>query len=245
MIKITIGIGENKNILDAIELTKDIEDLEISLVNNEKDLLNSFDNDEVNGIIRGSLKSSKVLKSIKEKYNHPISRATYIHNNNYDCLIIPVGIDEGKSLYERFISTIQGCEFLEKLNIKPKIAILADGRKDDYGRTREINESLKESEDLEQLLKEELKEKDYSIKNYYILIEEAIKDNCNIIIAPNGIFGNILFRTLVLVNKWPSYGAITLGINKIYIDTSRSQTTEAYFRSIKLGYKLAKLKKEI
>ena len=82
---------------------------------------------------------------------------------------------------------------------------------------------------------------DFEVKNHYILIEKAIKDKCNVIIAPDGIIGNIIFRTLVLVNSWPSCGAVTFGINSIYIDTSRDQNTNGYLRSLKLAYKLANI----
>ena len=73
------------------------------------------------------------------------------------------------------------------------------------------------------------------VKNYYILVEKAINDNCNVIIAPNGRVGNIIFRTLVLLNSWPSYGAVTFGMDKIYIDTSRDQSIEGYVRSLILA----------
>ena len=49
--------------------------------------------------------------------------------------------------------------------------------------------------------------------------------------------------TLVLLDSWPSYGAVTLGIDEIFIDTSRDQSVEGYLRSLKLAYKLAKLRK--
>ena len=79
---------------------------------------------------------------------------------------------------------------------------------------------------------------DFEVINHYILIEQAIKDNCNVIIAPDGIIGNIIFRTLVLVNSWPSCGAVTFGIDNVYIDTSRDQNVEGYLRSLKLAYNL-------
>ena len=76
-------------------------------------------------------------------------------------------------------------------------------------------------------------------KNHYILIEQAIKDKCNVIIAPDGIIGNIIFRTLVLVNSWPSCGAVTFGINGVYIDTSRDQSIDGYVRSLILANDLS------
>ena len=132
--------------------------------------------------------------------------------------------------------------------------ILAEGRKDDLGRSERIDESLISSEELTNKLIETFKEldnfdndsdelsKNYSIKNYYILLEQAIEDGYNILLANDGIFGNIMFRTLVLLDKWPSYGAVTLGIDEIFIDTSRDQTVEGYVRSLRLAYNLSKLR---
>ena len=83
----------------------------------------------------------------------------------------------------------------------------------------------------------ELKDK-YDIKHYYILIEEAIKEHANIIIAPDGITGNLIFRSLVLVAGMKSNGALTLNQPYIFIDTSRSQNTQGYINSINLMKKL-------
>ena len=149
---------------------------------------------------------------------------------------------------------VQAADFIQYLGKKPKIAVLAEGRKDDLGRSERIDESLISSDELTNRLIETFKEldnfdndsdeisKNYSIKNYYILLEQAIEDGYNIILANDGIFGNIMFRTLVLLDKWPSYGAVTLGIDEIFIDTSRDQTVEGYVRSLKLAYNLAKLR---
>ena len=202
------------------------------------------------------------MKAIKEfKSDNKINRATYINteydgtfSRDYEFLLAPVGIDEGKNIEEKVILAIQAANFIQYLGKKPKIAILAEGRKDDLGRSERIDESLKSSEELTELLKSEFDalenfdngsddpSRNYSIKNYYILLEQAIEDGNNIILANDGIFGNIIFRTLVLLDKWPSYGAITLGIDEIFIDTSRDQSVEGYKRSLELAYKLAKLR---
>ena len=128
--------------------------------------------------------------------------------------------------------------FLKKLSKTPKVAVLAGGRKGDYGRSAKISKSIDNAWKLCELIENNT---DFEVKNYYILVEQAIKDKCNIIIAPDGIIGNIIFRTLVLLDDWPSNGAITFGINSIYIDTSRDQNTTGYLRSLKLAYKLANI----
>lgn len=263
MIRIVAGLGENENIIKASNELNEIDDLEITLVKTEDELIEAFKNPEIDAVIRGSLKASKVIKAIKEfKSDKTINRTTYINtedderfSKDYEFLLAPVGIDEGKNTQEKITLAIQSANFIQYLGKMPKIAILAEGRKDDLGRSERIDESLKSSEKLTELLINEFGQlenfdndsddvsKNYSIKNYYILLEQAIEDGNNIILANDGIFGNILFRTLVLLDSWPSYGAVTLGIDEVFIDTSRDQSVEGYVRSFKLAYRLAKLKK--
>ena len=119
----------------------------------------------------------------------------------------------------------------------PKIALISGGRKQDKGRSPKIDHSIDECEQIVQDLKDEC-----NIKHYYILIEEAIKDHANVIIAPDGISGNIIFRSLVLVAGIKSYGALTLKQEKLFIDTSRSQTTEGYVNAITLLTNIIKTK---
>ncbi|MFX1345221.1 MAG: phosphotransacetylase, partial [Promethearchaeota archaeon] len=43
----------------------------------------------------------------------------------------------------------------------------------------------------------------------------------NIIIAPDGISGNLIYRTLVHLGGGKAYGAIYMNLEKVIIDTSR------------------------
>lgn len=237
MTTIAIGIGDNKNILNAID-TFDDRNIDFKLIYDDAELIDSILNPEIDAVIRGSLPASKVMKNLKSRFNDKfIFRATYIIDKDDEFLLTPVGIDEGNTIENKLKIAIECGNFLEKQKIKPKIAVLADGRKGDYGRSKRISESIDESEKLTNLIKEKTS---FNVKNYYILIEKAIEDKCNVIIAPDGIFGNVLFRSLVLINSWPSYGAVTFGLSDIYIDTSREQSKEGYVRAIELAYKLAK-----
>lgn len=238
MIKIAVGIGKNKDVIKACKaFKKENSNVEIITVENDNDLVKAILDDDVNAVVRGSLPASSVMKELKSKFSN-ISRATYINGNNREFLLTPVGIDEGSTVEDKLKIAIHCGEFLKKQSKIPKIAVMASGRKGDYGRSEEISKSIDESNELTKLIKENT---DFEVINHYILIEKAIKDNCNIIIAPNGIIGNIIFRTLVLVNSWPSCGAVTFGINGIYIDTSRDQNIKGYLRSLKLAYKLANI----
>lgn len=232
---IAIGVGENKNILQACNIFKNQRpDTNIRLIYDDEELVKAVLDSETDGVVRGSLSAINIMHDLKEIYPD-LTRATYVSSPNFEFLLTPVGIDEGTTPEERFEMAIRCGEFLEKLNKNPKIAILAKGRKGDYGRSEEISSSIEESEKLTERIKNET---DYEVSNYYILVEKAIKDKCNVILAPDGIIGNIIFRTLVLLDSWPSYGAVTFGIDRIYIDTSRDQTVDGYTRSLLLAHDL-------
>jgi len=229
---IAIGVGENDNIIQACHIFKEKHPkTNLKLIYRDEDLVKAVLDDKIDGVVRGSLPASNIMKELKSKYPN-ISRATYVNGNGREFLLTPVGIDEGETVEDRF-EIVENCiDFLKRVGKTPKIAILAEGRKDDFGRGDEVSKSITESEKLTKLIEEKTSEE---VKNYYILVEKAINDNCNVIIAPNGRVGNIIFRTLVLLNSWPSYGAVTFGMDKIYIDTSRDQSIDGYVRSLILA----------
>ena len=234
---IAIGVGENENIIQACHIFKEKHpNTDIQLIYSDEDLVKAVLDDKIDGVVRGSLPASNIMKELKEHYPD-LSRATYVNGDEYEFLLSPVGIDEGKTVEERFKIAMNCAEFLKKLDKTPKIAVLAEGREDDFGRGKEVSNSIKDSKKLTKLLQENTSE---DVKNYFILIEKAMHDHCNVIIAPNGRVGNIIFRILVLLNSWPSYGAVTFGIDRTYIDTSRDQSIEGYVRSLILANDLAK-----
>lgn len=234
---IAIGVGENENIIQACHIFKEKHPkTDIKLIYKNEDLIKSVLDDNIATVVRGSLPASNIMQELKEYYPN-LSRATYVNGEEYEFLLSPVGIDEGKNVDERFDIALNCVDFLKKFGKDPKIAILAEGRDDDFGRGSEVSNSIADSKKLTKLIEENT---DENVKNYFILIEKAIQDKSNIIIAPNGRVGNIIFRTLVLLNSWPSYGAITFGIDRIYIDTSRDQSIEGYVRSLTLADDLSK-----
>ncbi|WP_224426082.1 methanogenesis marker protein Mmp4/MtxX [Methanobrevibacter sp. TMH8] len=235
--------------LKSFNILKNLKELNMNATNSLTDLNSSNDSNSLNG--SNNLNNLNGLNDLNEtdksdeKINKPIYRASYIKANtseNQEFLLGPVGIDEGDSIDEKLNLAIYAAEFMNKIDKVPKIAILADGRKEDLGRSSTIDKSIEESEELVEKIENSLLNleflSDFSVKNYYILIEKAVKEGNNIIIAPDGIIGNIIFRSLVLLSSWESYGAIALGMDKIFIDTSRDQTKEGYIRALKFAQSL-------
>lgn len=231
---ITAGVGENKNIIKASKIfEKKHPDTKINLKFSEEEFLNDYQNKKSDAYIRGSLNASQIMKHIR-KYN-TIYRTSLIEINNHNFLLAPVGIDEGESIPEKIKLIEHASKFLKKIGKKPKIGILSGGRKQDKGRSTQIDKTIDDAEKIVSIIKDK-----YLIKHYYILIEDAIKDEANLILAPDGICGNLIFRTLILVGSGESYGAITLGINQIFIDTSRAQSITGYLKAFEFAYYLIK-----
>ena len=233
---IAIGVGENENIIQACHIFKEKHpNTDIKLIYSDEDLVKAVLDDKIDAVIRGSLPASHIMQELKEHYPN-LSRATYVNGDEYEFLLSPVGIDEGKNVEERFEIALNCIDFLKKVGKEPKIAVLAEGREDDFGRGSEVSNSIEESKRLTELIEENTSAE---VTNYFILIEKAINSKSNIIIAPNGRVGNIIFRTLVLLSSWPSYGAVTFGIDRVYIDTSRDQSIDGYVRSLILANQLS------
>ena len=221
--KIAIGLGENDNVLKAVEHFP----FKIYIAKSNEELLDYLKDPEIDGVIRGSLKSNIVMDLKKEFPD--LFRASLLEKEGHKFLLAPVGIDEGDSISSKITIVKECSKAITSLGEKAKIALISGGRKDDRGRSPKIDQSIDDCEEIVKQLQDE-----YDIKHYYILIEEALKDKANIIIAPDGITGNIIFRSLVLVAGIKSNGALTLNQPTLFIDTSRSQSTQGYINSINL-----------
>ncbi|MFZ2216499.1 MAG: methanogenesis marker protein Mmp4/MtxX [Methanothermobacter tenebrarum] len=234
MVVIVVGVGENKN----VEKAANNMDFEVLLSYSEEEFIKMIHKGLGDAYMRGSLNSAPIIKELR-KIGDP-KRASFIKLDDHSFFLAPVGIDEGFTIDDK-IKIIDYCsKFMEKIGIKATIAVISGGRPQDIGRALEIDKSIKEAKKLTSMIKDK-----YNIKHYYILIEDAIKDGRNLILAPDGITGNLIFRSLVLIGSAKSHGAITLGIDPIFIDTSRAQTVEGYERALKFAYKLANMREDV
>ena len=185
---------------------------------------NLFKQQSLDAIIRGGLSSSEFIKKIKQygNYNSTNRLALLETESGKQFFFAGVGIDEINDFDQKLELMQNSISFLKKIGITPKIAILSGGRTSDLGRDPWIDENIKNSQQLEKKLKELYPE--IEVKHYQILIEQAISNDVNLILAPEGIAGNLIYRTLVHLGGGRSYGAIYLksySINKIIIDCSR------------------------
>lgn len=229
---IIAGMGENKNIITASQRVN----FPVQLVDSPEEFLESIIEDKAQAYVRGSLGASQIMAGLRNRYKE-FYRASFIELKGYKFFLAPVGIDEGDDLEQKLQIIELGAQFLEKIGIKPKIAILSSGRAQDVGRSQKIDKSIGEGELITEITRNK-----YPVKHHHILIEEAIHDKSNFILAPDGITGNLIFRSLVLSGCGESHGAVTLGMDVILIDTSRSLTVEGYTRALKFAKYLTDIK---
>jgi putative methanogen marker protein 4 len=230
--KIAVGVGENQAIVRAAQKV----DFEVLLTKSEDELLEMLIKKEVDAAVRGSLESSLIMAKIKKNYQD-VSRASLLEVDGHKFLLAPVGIDEGDTLKQKENIIVHGAQLLNEMGLKPKIAILSGGRSQDVGRSQKIDNSIREAEELTRITRDK-----YPVKHYFILIEDAVAQGSNLILAPDGICGNLIFRSLVFLGSTKSHGAVTMGIKELLIDTSRNQTEEGYLRALKLAKKLVELR---
>jgi predicted methyltransferase MtxX (methanogen marker protein 4) len=69
-----------------------------------------------------------------------------------------------------------------------------------------------------------------------ILIEEAAR-RYGMVVAPDGVSGNLVFRTLTFLGAGKGHGAPVVNIDKIFVDTSRASAD--YTNAIMLAKSLA------
>ena len=203
-------LGENNSHLSIIDVEEP-----------EREILKLLQERTIKGMVRGSMSSSKFLQEIKTNLKiSEINRLAILETfNGHQFFYGPVGIDECNTIEKKKDFIKKSVEILASLKIKPNISILSGGRKGDLGRDPYVDETIKTAVEIVDYFKKE--QSDLSISHEEILIENAVEKGSNLIIAPDGISGNLIYRTLVHLGGGKAHGAIYMGINDIIIDTSR------------------------
>ncbi|NVM55449.1 MAG: methanogenesis marker protein Mmp4/MtxX [Candidatus Helarchaeota archaeon] len=188
----------------------------------ERTLVELVKKQKIGGAVRGSLGASKFLKEIKQQFKvSTLYRIALLETaSKFSFFFAPIGIDEGTKLAEKVTLVRAGVSLLKflKLDQEP-IGILSGGRMGDIGRNPRVDKTIAEAEELISILNKQ------GISNnahhHEILIEDAITARCRIIIAPDGISGNLIYRTLVHLGNGKSHGAWYYNLPRPIIDTSR------------------------
>ena len=184
----------------------------------------------IDAAVRGDLDSKEAIAAVKQVFGlKKVLRMALLQPRGEGIFFLaPVGVDEGCNVEEKTELARRGAEMLDKIGIEVKVGVMSGGRSSDRGRSAAVDRSIDEAENVvAQLVRLGIDAVDVQI-----LIEEAVR-NKTIIIAPDGISGNLIFRCLHLVDGGRSMGAPILNLDKVYIDTTRAKAS--YVDSIALA----------
>ena len=168
----------------------------------------------INAAVRGTLPANATLHALKKAagVDHLERIALLETARGKKFLLAPVGIDEGWTVADKLALIRKGQVIARRFGLAEKVAVLSGGRLGDVGRNRTVDRSLADAELVARL---------GGAQNFEILIEDAI-GSCGLIIAPDGISGNLIFRTLIFLGAGHGHGAPVVNIDKIFVDTSRA-----------------------
>ena len=188
-------------------------------------LANDLAAGRIDAAIRGTLPANSTLSALKNAFGvDHLERAALLETpDGHRFFLAPVGVDEGWTVSEKVALAGKARTLAEKFGLEAKIGVLSGGRLGDVGRHHCVDRSLADAELVARLS---------GGVHYEILIEDAVRD-CGIIIAPDGVSGNFIFRTLTFLGSGHGHGAPVLNISKIFVDTSRA--TSSYANSIRLA----------
>lgn len=227
---LTIGIGAYESPEKIEDVAKSIDFCNVEVFNDSAKIISALKKGEIDAIVRGTLQSSDFLKEVKNNYEiDKIYRIGLL--GTYDkkyFFFAPLGIDEGENLKEKELFVEYAKDLLKRFKVEPKISVLSGGRAKDLGRSERVDKSIVEAEVLAEK---------YGINHAEILIENAII-NSNFILAPDGISGNLIYRTLIHLGCGSSHGALYYPLaidDTIIVDTSRAAPKEEYISSIALA----------
>ncbi len=190
--------------------------------NPEKTLVSLLNACKVDAAVRGNLSAGRLLPLLRSTFRcKTLYRIALMEIKGRMVLLAPVGIDEGDTLEDLVKFANYGMGISKLLGMPYKVGVISGGRLEDKGRSPKVDLLLSLSNDL--TIK--LRGLGLEALNFGIEIESALESGASILLAPDGIIGNIIFRSLVLVANIDSFGAYASTLPKTYIDTSRAKSS--------------------
>lgn len=189
---------------------------------------------DIDAAVRGDMPSDVVMPMIREAFGlRKLERIVLLQPAGGRLFMLaPVGIDEGWTEDQRFDIAVNASRFARRIGMDPRIAVMSGGRCEDRGRCAAVDRSI----DSAISLVDRLVDAGYDAYHCQILVENAVRE-AGIVIAPEGITGNIMFRTLHFVGGAQALGAPVVNAGRVFIDTSRAKTD--YRDSIALARRLS------
>lgn len=178
------------------------------------DLVGDLVKERIDAAVRGTLPANRTLALLRAATGvDRLERIALLEcADGRRFLLAPVGVDEGWSVAEKLALVERGRELALRLGLPSRVGVLSGGRLGDIGRHPAVDRSMADAE-----LVARLGDGDHC----EILIEGAV-GRCGLVVAPDGISGNLIFRTLAYLGGGNGHGAPVTNIRPVFIDTSRA-----------------------
>lgn len=226
---LAVGIGMAEGDRREADLLGRLDFCPVTVFRDPGRMLAAMEAADVAAAVRGSLSSTGFLAELKARNPElsPRRIALLTLHDGRPFLLAPVGIDEGGKL-QAMRALVDDCsEFCSLLGWEPRIAVLSAGRAEDATRSAAIAGSIRRGERLADW-------GEPKVRHYYIMIEEALQwANC--VVAPDGVTGNLIYRTLVHLGGGSSFGALYFPRGLRLADTSRNGTIDEYVGAVALA----------
>ena len=185
----------------------------------EQVLVDDLVSGKIDAAVRGTLPANSTLQALKKAMGvDHLERIAILETvQGKKFLLTPVGVDEGWTVAEKLELIKKGRIIAKKFGLSEKTGILSGGRLGDIGRHPQVDASMAEAELIARLA---------DATHCEILIEDAV-ETCGLIIAPDGISGNLVFRTLTFLGGGQGHGAPVVNISRIFVDSSRASPNYA------------------
>ncbi len=230
--RVGIGCGTNAGNVERSILA--MEGHDVRIYNDPSELVLDLISGNIDAAVRGDMSSSMLLPILKKELGlTALERVAFLEPQSGKLIILsPVGIDEGWTEDQRYNLAVRSVDLARKVGMGSRIAVMSGGRCEDVGRCRLVDRSIESAKTIAK----RLTTNGYDAYHSQILIEDAVKE-ADIVIAPEGITGNIIFRTMHLVGGAKALGAPVVNADRVFIDTSRAKTD--YRDSIALAMRLS------
>ena len=179
----------------------------------------------IDGAVRGTLPANETLRYLKKACGvDRLERIALLETvDHQQFFLAPVGVDEGWTVQEKISLISDARELARRFGLSEKTAVLSGGRLGDIGRHPIVDKTIADAEEIAKLT---------GAVHGEILIENAVGD-CGIIIVPDGISGNLIFRTLTFLGHGIGHGAPVVNISPVFVDSSRASA--GYGGSLRLA----------
>jgi putative methanogen marker protein 4 len=196
----------------------------------EEALVQALFSGTIDAAVRGTLPSNSTLSVLKRIFGvSRLERIAFLETGDgIRFLLAPVGVDEGWTVDEKVSLIAHARRIAPAFGMDSRVAVLSGGRLGDVGRHPVVDRTILDAEEVAARTGADHAE---------ILIESAVSSH-GIVIAPDGISGNLIFRTLCLLGGGVGHGAPVANIDRIFVDTSRASSD--YSNSVLIANSLFK-----